>query len=153
MDSPLLPNGPTSLATISDTWLLATAAGVLLFSLFEAWLATLIIYGKVGFLKKLFPMPHNLVRSHVDYLIMTTLLVISYYLCQHLMIELPKWLIVLLCVGVIYNPFGFFVKAINPNAGNAETPLGRVIVCLGFVPTTVGFGAVMVMVLAKLMSS
>ncbi|MBK8973902.1 MAG: hypothetical protein IPM37_22015 [Hahellaceae bacterium] len=150
MDSTTFLAGPSSLSEISHTWLLATAAGVLLFSLFEAWLATLIVYGKVAFLKRLFPVPHNLVRSHVDYLIMTTLLVISYFLCQHLAIELPKWLILVLCGGVIYNPFGFFIKAIKPNAGNAETPFGRVLVCLGFLPTTIGFGYVMGAVLLKL---
>ena len=143
---------PISLSDISLSWLLATAAFAMLFSLFEAWLATLIVYGKVGFLKKIFPVPHNLIRSHVDYLIMTTLLCISYFLCLHMAIVLPKWLIVTLCFGVIYNPFGFFIKAINPKAGNADTVLGRAIVCLSFVPTTVGFGYVMVMVLAKLIS-
>ncbi len=141
---------PATLSNVSLSWLLVTAAGVMIFSLFEAWLATLIIYGKVGFLRKIFRVPHNLIRSHVDYLIMTVLLCVSYFLCLHLSIELPAWLIVTLCVGVIYNPFGFFVKAINPEAGDAETPIGRVFVCLGFVPTTLGFGYVMVAVLAKL---
>jgi hypothetical protein len=144
---------PASLSEISISWLLVTAAGVMLFSLFEAWLATLIIYGKVSFLRKIFRVPHNLIRSHVDYLIMTVLLCVSYFLCLHLAIELPKWLIVTLCFGVIYNPFGFFIKAINPDAGSAETIFGRVMVCLSFVPTTVGFGYVMVAVLAKLVSA
>jgi len=154
MDTPLLYSqfNATSLSEISLLWLLATAAGVMLFSLLEAWLATLIVYGKVAFLKKIFPVPHNLIRSHVDYLIMTTLLCVTYFTCLHLAIELPKWLIVTLCFGVIYNPFGFFIKAIKPNAGNAETPFGRVLVCLSFVPTTIGFGYAMVMVLGKLSS-
>lgn len=142
----------TSLSDISLVWLLVTAAGVMLFSLLEAWLATLIVYGKVAFLKKIFPVPHNLIRSHVDYLIMTALLCVTYFTCLHLAIELPKWLIITLCFGVIYNPFGFFIKAIKPNAGNAETPVGRVFVCLSFVPTTIGFGYAMVMVLVKLFS-
>lgn len=152
MDVPslYLQFSPVSLSEVSLSWLLATAAGVMLFSLLEAWLATLIIYGKVGFLKKIFPVPYNLIRSHVDYLIMTTLLCVSYFLCLHLAIDLPKWLIVTLCFGVIYNPFGFFIKAINPNAGSAETPWGRALVCLSFVPTTVGFSYVMFMVLIKL---
>jgi hypothetical protein len=154
MDAPSLYSqlNTTSLSEISLLWLLATAAGVMLFSLLEAWLATLIVYGKVAFLKKVFPVPHNLIRSHVDYLIMTTLLCVTYFTCLHLAIALPKWLIVTLCFGVIYNPFGFFIKAIKPNAGNAETPFGRALVCLSFVPTTIGFGYAMVMVLGKLFS-
>ena len=93
MDTPLLYSqfNASSLCEISLLWLLATAAGVMLFSLLEAGLATLIVYGKVAFLKKIFPVPHNLIRSHVDYLIMTTLLCVTYFTCLHLAIELPKW--------------------------------------------------------------
>ena len=139
-----------SFSEVSMSWLLVVAAGMMIFSLFEAWLATLIIYGKVKFLKKIFPATHNLIRSHVDYLMMTSLLVVSYFVCLHLNIVLPAWIIVLLCIGVIYNPFGFFIKAISPNAGQSDTLLGKVIVCVAFLPTTVGFGYTMCMVIAVL---
>jgi hypothetical protein len=131
-------------------WLLITAAIALLISLLEAWLATLIIYGKIGFLKKIFPAPHNLIRSHVDYTIMTALLGFTYFALDHLDIALPKAIIVTLCVGVLYNPFGFVLKAINPKAGNSDTVLGRVIVCAGFLPATIGFGYSMVAILKAL---
>lgn len=139
-----------SFTEISLSWLIMTAAIVLLFSLFEAWLATLIVYGRVTFLKKIFPVPHNLVRSHVDYLIMATLLCVSYFLCLHFNIVLPEWLIAILCFGVIYNPFGFFVQAMNPKIGKAETTIGRIAVCTSFVPTTLGFGYVFLTVIAQL---
>lgn len=45
-------------------WLLITAAGVILFSLVEAWLAALIVSGQVKALQRVFPAPRNLVRSH-----------------------------------------------------------------------------------------
>ncbi|MFT7372809.1 MAG: hypothetical protein ACI9T9_001499 [Oleiphilaceae bacterium] len=139
-----------SLSEVTMSWLLVVAAGVMVFSLFEAWLATLIIYGKVKFLKKIFPATHNLIRSHVDYLMMTSLLLVSYFICLHLNIILPKWVIVLLCIGVIYNPFGFFIKAINPKAGQSDTFLGKVIVCVAFLPTTIGFAYTMCTVIAVL---
>lgn len=137
-------------STVSMEWLLVTAAGVLLFSLFEAWLATLILYAKVNWLKKIFPSTHNLIRSHIDYLMMTSLLGVSYFFCWLLNIVLPSSIIVILCIGVIYNPFGFFVKAINPKAGQSETLVGKIMVCLGFLPTTIGFGYVMVAVIDAL---
>jgi len=140
-----------NLSEVSMTWLLVTAAGVLLFSLVEAWLATLIVYGKVALLKKMFPATHNLIRSHVDYLMMTSLLGVTYFLCIHLNIVLPKAIIILLCIGVIYNPFGFFIKAINPNAGQSETLLGKIGVCVAFLPTTIGFGYAMITVIAVLL--
>ena len=139
-----------SLSVITMSWLLVVAAGIMIFSLFEAWLATLIIYGKVKCLKKIFPATHNLIRSHVDYLMMTSLLVVSYFVCLHLNIVLPKWVIVLLCIGVIYNPFGFFIKAMNPEAGQSDTLFGKVMVCVAFLPTTIGFGYTMCTVIAVL---
>lgn len=143
-----------STASLSDNpmlWLLVVAAGSVLVSLIEAWLATLIVYGKVAALKKVFPATHNLIRSHIDYIMMATLLSITYFICHHLAIELPLWVIIILCFGAIYNPFGFLLKAIKPQAGNAETVFGRVMVCAGFLPTTIGFVYPMVVILARLL--
>ncbi|MCG8609324.1 MAG: hypothetical protein MI864_02210 [Pseudomonadales bacterium] len=134
---------------VSETWMLATAALAMLISLLEAWLATLIVYGRLDALKKVIVAPHNLIRSHVDYTIMAALLGFTYLVVVWLGIELPKWVIVLLCVGVLYNPFGFLVKAFKPTAGQAETVLGRIAVCAGFLPTTIGFGYVMFAVLVR----
>lgn len=132
------------------SWLLATAAGVVIFSLALAWLGSLIIYGKIAALKKIFPATHNLIRCHVDYLIMATLLALVYFSCIHLAIVLPSSMIVILCIGVIYNPIGFFFQAIDPSFGRADSVGGRIAVCLGFVPATLGFGYAMVAILAAL---
>lgn len=138
------------LSTITMSWLLVVAAGMLIFSLIEAWLATLIIYGKVTALKKLFPGTRNLILSHVDYTIMTALMIGTYFSCLHLDIVLPKSIILILCIGAIYNPLGFLVKAVNPRAGQGDTVLGRVAVCAGFLPATIGFGYAMCAVIAAL---
>lgn len=138
------------LSTVSVSWLLVTAALALLISLVEAWIATLIVYVKVKPLKRLFPAPHNLIRSHVDYTIMTALLGFSYFAVIQLAIDLPETIIVLLCIGVLYNPFGFLVKAIWPNAGHSDTFWGKLGVCIGFLPASIGFGYVMIMILLRL---
>ncbi len=132
-----------SLTEISNTWILFTAAIILIVSLVEAWIVTLIFYGGVGFLRKIFPAPQQLVRSHVDYTIMTALMGISYFTTIHLKLDLPDLIIVLLCVGAIYNPFGFILKAINPSVGKSDTFMGKVVVCAGFLPATIGYGYVM----------
>jgi len=139
-----------SLSEVTMSWLLVTAAGVLIFSLIEAWLATLIIYGKVAILKKIFPATHNLIRSHVDYTIMTALVGVTYFACLHLGIVLPKLIIVLLCIGVIYNPLGFFIMAIKPKAGKSETLFEKVSICAAFLPTTIGFGYAMFAIIEAL---
>lgn len=146
-----MPETINILSNITNEWLIFTAAIALLISLFEAWLATLIVYAKVRFLKKIFPATHNLIRSHVDYTIMTALTGFCYFSVIHLAIDLPKAIIVILCFGVLYNPFGFVIKAINPNAGNSETLLGKIMVCSGFLPATIGFGYTMVAIINALL--
>lgn len=128
------------LPEIGPRWLLISAAIMMLIALAEAWLVTLILYAKVGALKKLFPASHNLIRSHVDYTIMTALSGMYYLVVEHLALTIPDWVIVIYCVGVLYNPAGFIAKAINPKMGNSDSVLGRLLVCLGFVPATLGFG-------------
>jgi len=129
-----------SFSTISMEWLLATAAFVMIVSLALAWVATLIIYGQVKSLKKVFPATQNLIRAHIDYLMMSTLLIAFYFACEHLNITLPAAVIAILCFGVIYNPFGFILKAIDPKTGQSDTLAGKILVCSGFLPATIGFG-------------
>ena len=81
---------------------------------------------------------------------MTALVGFIYLALDHLQIELPKAIIVILCIGVLYNPFGFVLKAINPKAGNSDTVMGRIIVCAGFLPATIGFGYSMIAILNAL---
>ena len=135
---------------VSPDWLLITAAIAMLISLVEAWLATLIIYGRVEFLRKVFPATHQLIRSHVDFTIMTALAGVLYFIIVYLYLEIPDWVIVIFCIGVLYNPSGFIAKAMNPDMGNAKTTFGKVMVCLGFVPATIGFGYVSLAILGAL---
>ena len=81
---------------------------------------------------------------------MTALVIGVYFLCMLLHIVLPKAVIVLLIVGVIWNPFGFFLQSIDPNIGKSDTLAGKIMTCVSFLPTTVGFGYPMCAVLGKL---
>lgn len=142
MKPPKLLNNlePLSIVNPSLEWLLVVASISVILSLILAWLATLIVYARVKWLKRIFPVSHNLVRAHIDYLMMATLLGVAYFSCVWLSISLPGWVIVLLCYGVLYNPLGFVVQANNPKVGKSETLIGRIAVCIGFLPTTIGFG-------------
>ena len=148
MDLTVMPAGA---ATGAMNWLLVTAAGVTLFSLALAWLGSLIIYGKIAALRKVFPATHNIIRCHVDYLIMASLLGLVYFSCLHLGIALPTAVIVILCIGVIYNPIGFLFQAIDPNFGKSDSVAGRAVVLLGFLPATIGFGYAMIAILGRLL--
>ena len=131
-------------------WIAITAAGVFLFSLLEAWIATLIVYAKIEPLRKVFKVPRNLIRSHVDYLMQTGLLGFVFLMCEHLELTLPQLVIFLMCFGAIYNPCGFLVQSINPSAGRADTTFGKLVVCASFIPTTIGYGYAMVVFIADL---
>lgn len=121
-------------------WLLATAAFSVLFSLLLAWLATIIIYLKVKSLKRVFPATHNLIRAHIDYLIMSCLLGVVFSAYQYLQLSLPPAIVVILCFGVIYNPLGFVVKAVKPKTGESGSLQDKIMVTLGFIPATLGYG-------------
>lgn len=136
--------------SLTPNAILITAAVCMLISLGLAWLASFILYAKIKSLKAIFPATHQLIRAHIDYLLMTGLLVISYYLIDHLAITLPGWVILLLCVGALYNPFGFIVLAMKPHLANPETFGQKARVLLGFLPATLGYGYTMIAVLAQL---
>lgn len=127
-----------------------TAAICMIISLALAWLASFILYAKVGVLKRAFPATHQLIRAHIDYLMMALLLVMGFYLAERFALVLPEWLIVLVCVGALYNPFGFIVLAVKPSLANTETLGEKLRVLIGFLPATIGYGYIMFAVLARL---
>lgn len=130
--------------------LLITAAICMLISLGLAWLASLILYLKLARLKRIFPATHQLIRAHIDYLLMFGLLVITYFLSTHLELALPVWVIALLCLGSLYNPFGFIILAMKPKMANPETIAEKARILIGFLPATLGYGYVMISVITAL---
>lgn len=137
------------------TWLLATAAIALIISLAEAWIVSLIYYLRVGFLKRIFPSPHQLIRSHVDYCIMAGLLGLFFVAVQALELELPSLILALICVGALYNPFPFILVAMKPDAEKSKRNMSLttgIFVCIGFLPVTIGFGYASFAILGKLLS-
>lgn len=132
-------------------WLLATAAIVIVISLIEAWTVSLIFYLRVKPLKKIFPSPHHLIRSHVDYCIMAGLLGLFYVATKELEIVLPGVIVFLTCLGAIYNPLPLILLAMKP----AEKSKGRlsrtagIILCIGFLPLTIGYGYIVLAIIEK----
>jgi len=132
---------------ISIEYFLVTAAMSLLVSLVLAWLASFIIYGKVTALKRIFPATHQLIRAHIDYLLMSILLVVCFYLTERLDLRIPNSIILITCFGAVYNPFGFIVIAIKPELASPKTSLEKFRIMFGFLPATIGYGFIMIQVL------
>lgn len=123
----------------SELHLLPLAASIcLLTALVQAWLMTAVRYFQAAFVLKMFPNYRDLVRSHVDYLIMTGIIFATFLVLNYYAINLPVLACWLIFIGALYNPFGFILQAIKPDiveSGGMVTKAGTVI---GFLPLTIG---------------
>lgn len=116
--------------------LLYTASVELLVSLALAWLATTVMYLKPAWLTPRFPRPQYLVKSHIDYLLMSLLLYVFYLLDP----PMPSWMIGCAVIGSALNPFFFVIFAMTPQPDlRPQAPLGM-LSSASFVLTTLGFG-------------
>jgi hypothetical protein len=92
-------------------------------------------------LAKLIPGGKDLLRSHIDYLMMAQFLFIFYGLYRFMSVTPPVWVVVALCFGSFFNPFAFLVRAINPSFLKAPPVLFKLMLTVSCVATTVGYGA------------
>ncbi|HNP36223.1 MAG TPA: hypothetical protein PKK10_10245 [Woeseiaceae bacterium] len=108
-------------------------------TLMLAWCLTGIRYLEMGFLKKLFPSYQYLLKSHIDYLLMTGLLMVFFLLFDHFRLSPPAVILLSMTIGSLLNPFGFLVLAIKPNLRqHPATPFGAIMTC-SFLLTTIGY--------------
>ncbi len=122
----------------------------LLVSIFEGWIMALIRYLKIKPLIKIFPGYRYLVRSHIDYVMMSILLFVIYLTLLALEVSISKLAISALIVGALYNPSGFILQAINPEIAEGNSKLIKFGTLAGFIPTTYGFCAVCLAIICKI---
>jgi len=91
-------------------------------------------------MKRLFKNYQNLLKAHIDYLLMTGVLMIFFLLFNHFRV-LPSPLVVFaMNVGSFMNAVGFIALAIKPDLSQRPTsPFGAVMT--GFGLTTIGYAA------------
>ena len=105
--------------------LVVTGSLCLLITLGLAW--CLVGVRSSSFMKRLFPNYQNLLKAHLDYLMMTGLLMIFFLLFNQFRV-LPSPLVVFaMCVGSFMNPVGFIALAIKPDfRQQPASPFGAV---------------------------
>lgn len=118
-----------------------TAALCLSIALIEAWILVALLALPVGSLSRLVPNRADLIRSHIDYLMMALFLFVFYGLCRFLGSEPAPWLIAAACFGSLFNPFGFFVHAVRPTYKEAPPAAFSAVMMSSCVATTLGFAA------------
>jgi len=122
---------------------LAVVGGLCLFvALIESWLLVALLAGSYGPLQKLLPNRQDLVRSHIDYLMMALFLFVFYGLCRLLPAAPPGAIIAAACLGAFFNPFAFLVHAMKPAFKEAPPTSFFTAMMASCVATTVGFAGI-----------
>ena len=93
---------------------LVTASLCLIIALIEAWVMTVHSVYKPAVLDRVIKNYRDLVRSHIDFLMMSMLFFALYAVIVALSISVPPVIAWLSLIGGILNPLGFLVLAINP---------------------------------------
>ncbi|MDH5737725.1 MAG: hypothetical protein OEZ23_05410 [Gammaproteobacteria bacterium] len=126
-------------------WLLIGAGLFIIVSLLLAWLATAARILQIPSIKSRFPAHDNLVKAHIDYILMALLLFVFYLLNQ----PLPGWVIGCMLAGGALNPFLFIVVAMSKPDDFRPGRGFMLISMLSFIATTIGFAAAAIIAIAN----
>lgn len=120
-------------------WLVLVGCFCLATALVEAWCLTAVRQLPAPAMKRLFPDSQQLLRSHIDYLMMTGLLFVTYLMFRQLDVVPPSTIVVAMCAGSIMNPGAFLALSIRPSLATSTTSPFAAIVFVSFVLTTTGY--------------
>ena len=124
---------------IEPNILVVTGSLALTVTLGLAWSLAGIRYLSSGFLKQLFPSYQYLLKAHIDFLLMTGLLMVFFLLFTHFQISPAPLVLMAMCIGSVGNPAGFLALAIKPDLPQRPNTLFGAIMTGSFVLTTVGY--------------
>jgi hypothetical protein len=119
--------------------LVVTGSLCLVLALIEAWLLVALATNPEGGLSRSIPDFGDLVKSHIDYLLMALFLFVFYLLFAQLKTAAPAWLIGAMGLGSLGNPALFLVRAMKPDLKTAPPGWFRVLMGGSCVLTTIGY--------------
>ena len=122
---------------INMNYLLIAGSICITMALLEAWCMVSIRFWNMTAIKQKVVGYGFLVKSHLDYLLMSSLLFSIYSVLTHLKAELSPVFIICMCVGSFLNPFGFLVAAFRKQPSVVMT----YVTYFSFTLTTLGFMA------------
>jgi hypothetical protein len=117
--------------------LVVTGSLCLLITLVLAW--CLAGVRSSAFMKRLFPNYQNLLKAHLDYLMMTGLLMIFFLLFNHFAVSPSRLVVFAMSVGSFMNPVGFILLAIKPGLSQQPTSPFGAVMAGSFTLTTIGY--------------
>lgn len=90
-------------------------------------------------MKKVFPNYQQLLKAHIDYLLMTGLLMIFCLLFAHFRVSASPVILAAMSVGSLMNPVGFLVLAVKPGTRQHPTSPFGIVMTISFTCTTIGY--------------
>lgn len=117
-------------------YLVPTGCILLIVSLVLAWLLVGVRFLKIPLLCRIFPNDTDLLRCHIDYILMALVLLVFGALRP----PIPLWLAACLIVGATTNPILFIITAMYPRHRALPPPWFKGITTLSFIIATIGFG-------------
>lgn len=119
--------------------LVVTGSASLALALVEAWLLVASISAPNGAVRRLIPGTPDLLRSHIDYLMMSMFLFILFGLFSHFKIAAGPAVLLSMCLGSISNPLLFLVRAIKPSLKERQPPAFKAALGVSCILTTFGY--------------
>lgn len=116
-------------------YLLITGCLCISIALLEAWLMVSVRFWNIASIKNLVVGYGFIVKSHVDYLLMSSLLFGIYSVLSHLAVDLSMVFVICICIGAVLNPLGFLVAAFRKQPSKIMTW----VTYGSFTVTTIGF--------------
>lgn len=138
-----MTNQKISHEPITNLFLLAFAGLCLAIALAIAWVLGFTLFFPDGGLAGLLVERADIIRAHIDYLMMAQFLFIFFLLFRQYAIDPPVWVVAACCFGAFFNPLSFLVRGLTPKPSvvatipvEAHFPFQA---GLSFTLTTVGF--------------
>jgi len=122
-----------------SAFLVVTGSLCLTVALVEAWILVTVVTTPDGGLAKRIPGTQDLLKSHIDYLMMSQFLFIFYMLFNHFQIKPAGFIIFCMCVGSFGNALLFLIRAMNPSLKEEMTVPFRLSMTLSCSLTTIGY--------------
>lgn len=114
----------------------ATGSVLLILSIVTGWLIVAKRHLSMEVLKAYIRDDENLVKAHVDYIIMGAVLLIFYAVG----IDFPPTIVLLACLGALTNPSLFAFLSFKPNTDKKLGSPFSIVSTMSFLATTVGLG-------------
>ena len=140
MTNQKIPHEPM---TMTNLFLLAFAGLCLTIALAIAWVLGVTLFFPDDALAGLLVERTDIIKAHIDYLMMAQFLFIFFLLFRQYAIDPPVWVVAACCFGAFFNPLSFLVRGLTPKpsivAAIPVEPHFPLQAGISFTLTTIGF--------------